>query len=360
MQLSLSPIKPPAPLVFLVVIRAGYINSSGFREDAPLPPSPQAAMVNFQDPAIVQADFLAFVKFLHVVDGIYIWEFFTSLDYEWSVITGKRPYRWTIWIYSLTRITSLMAVVVDLIGFNVTAEINCEAWLVFLLIFAYVAWACASLLMVLRVSAIWNRNWVVMALSAGVWLTNVGFLLHGIATAKAVWVPAAGSCSVLRTADSRDNIVVTLGSDITLLVIMLLGLLNARQGGSGSFGIWRMLFKQGLMWLALATVAEVPPAVFILLNLNDAWNLMFQTPTFIVMSIAATRMYRELTDFNSVTYSHETSTNVVSTGLRIRGTTVNPVIPMSRLEVSVHTAYEGYEDADKNKHRIYNDEDGRN
>jgi len=26
------------------------------------------------------------------------WEFFTTLDYEWRVIRGHLPYRWTIWV----------------------------------------------------------------------------------------------------------------------------------------------------------------------------------------------------------------------------------------------------------------------
>jgi hypothetical protein len=26
------------------------------------------------------------------------WEFITTLDYEWSVIQGRRPYQWTIWV----------------------------------------------------------------------------------------------------------------------------------------------------------------------------------------------------------------------------------------------------------------------
>jgi len=26
------------------------------------------------------------------------WEFFTTLDYEWNVIRGRLPYRWTIWV----------------------------------------------------------------------------------------------------------------------------------------------------------------------------------------------------------------------------------------------------------------------
>ena len=28
------------------------------------------------------------------------WEFFTTLDYEWNVIRGRLPYRWTIWVRS--------------------------------------------------------------------------------------------------------------------------------------------------------------------------------------------------------------------------------------------------------------------
>ena len=29
---------------------------------------------------------------------IFSWEFVTTLDYEWSVIRGHRPFRWTIWV----------------------------------------------------------------------------------------------------------------------------------------------------------------------------------------------------------------------------------------------------------------------
>jgi hypothetical protein len=31
------------------------------------------------------------------------WEFVTTLDYEWSVIRGHRPYRWTIWVCDFWR-----------------------------------------------------------------------------------------------------------------------------------------------------------------------------------------------------------------------------------------------------------------
>ena len=58
------------------------------------------------------------VKLWHTMDGLFMWvcsvlevsrhhvafpcirswEFVTTLDYEWSVIRGHRPYRWTIWV----------------------------------------------------------------------------------------------------------------------------------------------------------------------------------------------------------------------------------------------------------------------
>jgi hypothetical protein len=50
---------------------------------------------------------------------------------------------------------------------------------------------------------------------------------------------------------------------------MLVGLLRQRLDGMG-----QLLWKQGHIWLFLATIAEVPPTVFIGLNLNDPFNLV--------------------------------------------------------------------------------------
>ena len=32
--------------------------------------------------------------------SVYRWELVTTLDYEWRVIRGRIPYRWTIWVRS--------------------------------------------------------------------------------------------------------------------------------------------------------------------------------------------------------------------------------------------------------------------
>ena len=80
------------------------------------------------------------------------------------------------------------------------------------------------------------------------------------------------------TESSKANIISVLVSDVVLLFTMLVGLLRLRQHGT-IFGLGQLLWNQvggatsrllsslisfpckGLIWLFLATVAEVPPAV---------------------------------------------------------------------------------------------------
>ncbi|KAH9962347.1 hypothetical protein BC827DRAFT_213687 [Russula dissimulans] len=108
----------------------------------------------------------------HTVCGLYIWEFFTHLDYEWSVIRGHRPYRWTIWIYSTTRPATLLAVIIDLVALDMTAPTNCcKLWMIFQSVFGYMALSFSSLLIVLRIIAIWNKNKFVVAFAVATWLT---------------------------------------------------------------------------------------------------------------------------------------------------------------------------------------------
>ncbi|KAH9974576.1 hypothetical protein BGW80DRAFT_1301364 [Lactifluus volemus] len=54
-----------------------------------------------------------------------------------------------------------------------------KLWISFELIFSYFGLACASLLLMLRVVAIWKRNKVSLALATTVWIINVAFLIQG-------------------------------------------------------------------------------------------------------------------------------------------------------------------------------------
>jgi len=252
-------------------------------------------MVNFHDPAVVAQDYTTFVKLWHALDGVYLWEFFTTLDYEWEVIRGRRPYRWTIWVYSLTRVAGLMSVIFNLVGMDVTTSMNCQLWISFELLFCYSSGAAASLLIVLRIIAIWKRHKFVVATAFSLLGINVASFILSIARVRSKWAPADLTCASDNTDINSPNLIVTLVTDVSLLLMMLVGLLRIRDGST--FGLTHFLCMQGLMWLLLAVVAEVPPVVFIVLNLNDPLNIMFQAPSLIIIAIAGTRMHRSLVDF---------------------------------------------------------------
>jgi len=260
-------------------------------------------MVNFHDPIVITKDRLAVLKLWHVMAGLYIWEVVTTLDYEWSVLRGHRPYRWTIWIYCLTRVAALTAITLNLISDNVMSRFNCEIEIIFELIFGYLAFATASLLIVLRIIVIWNKKKIIIAIATILWVINVALIINGIVRIRSRWVPSAASCLLVtgNVQSAKANLISTLITDTALLVIMLIGLLRLGFHERGAFGVGRLLWRQGIIWLLMTTLVEVSLVVFICLNLNDPFNYMLWLTSVVAMSITATRIHRYLADFVSET-----------------------------------------------------------
>jgi hypothetical protein len=57
------------------------------------------------------------------------WEFLTTLDFEWQVYTGRRPWKWPYFVYIATRTLSLTTIIITLVGLDVTSEVYCEVHL---------------------------------------------------------------------------------------------------------------------------------------------------------------------------------------------------------------------------------------
>ncbi|KAI0045883.1 hypothetical protein FA95DRAFT_78706 [Auriscalpium vulgare] len=256
-------------------------------------------MTDRNNPALLAKDYLIFVKLIHALGGVYIWEFVSNLDFDWDIYKGRRSYRWSFWLYTGCRLMALAAVIAMLVGFDATSKLNCTIQVVCAFLFGYIAFFCASALVVLRVGALWEWNRPVMFIACLAWTANTAFAIRSAAITRGVWIEASNTCIVLHTETSKDNIITTLVTDTVLLVLMWLGLMRWHRAGLEG-GIWRLLFNQGLLWVLVVTLAEVPSTVFILLNLNAPWNLMFQIPELIIMAIGVSRIYRGLLDYNSI------------------------------------------------------------
>ncbi|KAH9974546.1 hypothetical protein BGW80DRAFT_1559588 [Lactifluus volemus] len=321
-------------------------------------------MVNFQDPRVVLYEAVVLVKLWHTFYGIFFWEFVTTLDFEWSVIRGHRPYRWTIWIYSLTRMTAFMAVIFNIIGFAFSRPINCKVLVILSFLFSSFAIILASLLIMIRVYvssvllywylsfgrkadgsasiAIWNRDKFIMALAASIWGSNFGFLIHAVVQLQFAWVPEehAGSCTVLNPDVTKLIAIVSFVTEIILLLMMLAGLLRLRMQGGGMLNLGSFLWKQGIIWISLSIMSGVPPVVFQILNLNEPLNFMFEAPAFLAVTIAATRIYRSLTHFSSNTILSSALPNFGLSFAKVGISDPSWIAPSTPIHVTVHTIRE--------------------
>jgi len=188
--------------------------------------------------------------------------------------------------------------------------------------------------------AIWNRDRVVVAIAAGTWGVSIPFFIQGVSRLRVASEPNVGRCVIVKIKCIALGNIAALVTDIVLILIMLLGLFRMRRDAGGSMALGRLLWNQGVIWLILATLAEVTPTVFIFLNLNDPLNVMFQVPWLTTMTIATTWMYRSLSDFGSSSvYISDELLPVQSQPMsEIRCTRAIPT-PLSCIRVAAHERY---------------------
>lgn len=242
----------------------------------------------------VIVDYIVLIKLIHVLGGVYIWEFVLNLDFEYSILTGKRKLTWASPIYLGCRWSSLSLVVIQLLGLDTSSKINCQGLVVFTFIFAYLILISASALIALRVAALWEHNRIVIVVAFASWFANIAVYVYSTVTARGSWTGI--ECVIQNTFHNNISIFSTLATDSILLTLMLIGLFRWKEA-LPSGGIFQLMYAQGLAWVLVVVFAEVPPAVFTALDLNDPMNLIFQALGLIITSLGASRLYRGLADY---------------------------------------------------------------
>lgn len=278
-------------------------------------------MVNWSDPAEIARDADAFNKMIFALFGLYFWEICTTFLFDWSIITGRRPFKWPLIFYFLTRYSLFWALLGLMITITVTSEVNCQALYVFCQWAGNTAIAGASTCLMIRTIAIWERKLFVtiplVALSLGQW----GLLYHGIVTVRASWLPEVGACVVTGTKPLFLNLLYfyTMSLDLIVLILTVLGLMivNARSS------IGALLFRDGIVYFAVAFSANMVPAVLNVLNLNPAMNVIAAVPAATVSAIAACRaVVRLLETRTQEVYVHSSQTG--GNSRTMRGTLSKP------------------------------------
>ncbi|KAH9173727.1 hypothetical protein EDB89DRAFT_2228581 [Lactarius sanguifluus] len=278
-------------------------------------------MAKWDDPVLVLRDYFVLTKLFHALASLFIWETVFSAGFELGVLRGKRPYKWTIWLYLGSRYTLVLVFIIFYIDNDANpASRACQPIITANFALSYISWGFASLIIVLRVQviystagdpkvlnvarfriAIWGRNIVVSSIALSMWLAGLGVHIRSVTMIETTYNSVFRACIVLKTQDGLASVIAIFVVDTTLLVLMLIGLLRHTHASGSSTGIWHLLYKQCIIWMILAAIAEIPSLVFLILNLNDPWNNMFPAVGITILSICAARMYRSLSKHGSLT-----------------------------------------------------------
>ncbi|KAG8847112.1 hypothetical protein FRB91_000183 [Serendipita sp. 411] len=252
-------------------------------------------MVNWMDPVIMGVCNEIFKSIAHVSIGAYLWEAFSSIGFEWSLLRRKRGFKWPMLLYFYCKWMLVAAFVGMLIALNIHTKINCQALYNFNQFAGNSTLGASSTLLMLRSIAIWQRNRYISLFFVVVGLGLWGILMHGVTTVRAHWSPELNTCAVDAVTGVYLSLVYlyTMFTDLVVLIVTLAGL----SWSPGKSGLWRMLWEQGIMFFIVAFIANLIPAVMLLVNLNPVINIMFSIPAIAATATCACRCFVGLSEY---------------------------------------------------------------
>ncbi|KAJ7081429.1 hypothetical protein C8R44DRAFT_823590 [Mycena epipterygia] len=298
-------------------------------------------MVDWQSQAEIIKDGAVFAKLMHVLVGLYIWEWFTSLSFDWDYISGKRAFRWPMIFYFLNRYCLLFALIGIAIALNVTTEITCQSLYTFNQCFGNAAIGLASINLSLRTIALWNQEWFIWVPLVAVILGHWSLLLHGILL-KAAWTPGQG-CTITSTDNHvlAITFIYSMAFDLTVLCLTAYKLLCPAGGKSR---LVSLIFNDGLIYFVIAFLSNLLATIFMLLNLNAVMSIIANVPPAIACTIVACRAVRRLTNY-STTGAQMFGATTANSIVAFRNTsqaTAQPIV-LTKSSDGVHVQIETFE-----------------
>ncbi|CEL58135.1 hypothetical protein RSOLAG1IB_02880 [Rhizoctonia solani AG-1 IB] len=268
-------------------------------------------MVNWSDPEIIAKQAVAFSQLLLVLLGLYTWEIFNNLGFDYNIIVNWRDFKWPMVVYFVCRYSIWVGVTMLIVANNFINELDCQVFYTITQLFGNIAIGTASGLLMLRGIAIWSRNRYILFGLLFIALGHWAILFLGVISVRSTWDPETSVCVVTGTSTTLLRLIYgyTMAFDLVVLVVSTAGLL--RSGGWQGSDLWKLLFRDGIVYFVVAFVGNGIAAVFTILHLNAAMDIMFTVPAAVFSTIVACRAVRRLSEWaRQDVYIHSRSRSV--------------------------------------------------
>ncbi|KAF9528074.1 hypothetical protein CPB83DRAFT_366671 [Crepidotus variabilis] len=261
-------------------------------------------MVDWKSPAVILANGRIVVNMIHVIAGVYLYNFVAHLDFDFDFILGRRKFKWPLIVYFANRYFMLGFYIVMLILHNNPSDrhLNCQLIYDFLHIFGEFSRGLASLSFALRTIAVWSQNRFVIAGLCLMTLGQWGIIANGIRASSASWLEGYG-CFPSFDSTWYWTLVLFIYTVVFDFVFLVLNAykLGIRGGARSKSGFANLIFKQGLIFYMIAFLVDLLAIIFLAMNLNLVMATIMTMPAELIPTLIAGHAFRSLTMFSTPT-----------------------------------------------------------
>lgn len=226
-----------------------------------------------------------------VFAGVAAWEVVVTFDFDWSIMTGQRKWRWPMAIYFICRISLVLAIwtaAVQLNGFGTSTD--CMALYLTNQSAEVIGNCASSLILALRAYAVWGQDRRVGMSLLALWAGQIGIWTYMLNVWVHTWISSNVLCVPSRA--PKLWLYITIFSYTVALDFFILSLMAIRLFRHRSSGISTLMLRDGIAYCIVSVLANGTEIIFAALHLNDVLNVIAIPVAGVVSTIAATRVYR--------------------------------------------------------------------
>ncbi|KAJ7223678.1 hypothetical protein B0H12DRAFT_1150695 [Mycena haematopus] len=256
-------------------------------------------MPDWTSQAEVVIDSGVFIKLNHALLGLYAWEWFISLPFDWEVATGRKAFRWPLIFYFANRYLLLGAMAGIAVALDSATEINCQAIYTFNQFAGDAAVGLASINLSLRTLAIWAQNkWIrlmLICIILGHWALILQGTSHSFSFStdphfdcQCPLEGALGTDTKHLWFNGLEHRILAATFTYSMVFDLLVFLLNAYKLGMkrrSASKLSKMIFKDGLIYFFVAFFFNLVATVFMFLDLNEIMVIMFNVPAAVASTV---------------------------------------------------------------------------
>ncbi|VDB98218.1 unnamed protein product [Peniophora sp. CBMAI 1063] len=229
--------------------------------------------------------------------GLWFHEFVIHLQYDWRLFMqpgAGRPFTSHLgkWTYLACRICPLVFSICLCI-FSFPGRPHCQALMKLAIVSGTLGLTCSSALLSIRVAAVWLWDKRVACILAGIDLTVLAFFVYYMVKVDSSYDPMIQSCILNGVLDDLLPSVALLAGDCVVLALLLTGL-QRKWRDVRHLRLWNVLWSQGLFYLVIAALVEVPVVVLLFVDLDPGVNAIIIDYEVFLLALCSTRMFRFL------------------------------------------------------------------